>query len=197
MPVLLALTNSPVAVSTPSLNPSPSVSALVGSVPVSLALTQIPVPVSTPSLSPSPSVSGLCGSVPFRYSWRLLKPSLSGSREASDGSIGFNPWAASQRSGIPSLSVSPSSVFGAVPCASAPIWLESKALPNTAKSSIIPWMLPEASRAAPMVKRVKSVGIGFAPLPSTNSFPSIQICFFFPFLTKAKWCQVVQKLSST
>src|SRR5580698_10540948 len=51
-------------------------------------------------------LDGSAGSVPAGYSCRLLNPSPSSSRLASEEFVGFNPCAISHASGIPSPSVS-------------------------------------------------------------------------------------------
>ena len=93
----------PLANSTPSLTPSPSVS-------VSKGLDtnpSTPGRTSSPSLTPSPSVSATKIPVPSCASWWLGKKSPSQSSSPSIPSLGSSPSATSMSSAIPSPSVSP------------------------------------------------------------------------------------------
>ena len=84
---LSSLGSEPTSISTPSERPSPSVSAMVGS----LMNPSSPKTTSSPSSIPSPSVSATLGSVLSSNSSSALRPSLSWSSKASIGSFGFKP----------------------------------------------------------------------------------------------------------
>ena len=108
-PELTTVFASTDAISRPSPQPSPSLSATVGLVPYAL--------YSTPSLMPSPSVSAFNGSLPIVASNADERPSRSGSSIAAgnagfdSGFTGSEPSAHSAPSRTPSPSVSASSGF--------------------------------------------------------------------------------------
>ena len=143
--------------SAPSLVPSPSVSALVGSVgapglPSSTFLPSLsngflePF-TSSPSLIPSPSVSALFGSVPSSFSLSSGRPSLSESFGSSTGTAGLD-----------------SGLFGSV---GSPLFLE----PVTSSPSLVP---------SPSVSALVG-SVGAPGLPSSTFLPSLSNGFLEPF----------------
>ncbi len=170
--------------SSPSLVPSPSVSAFFGSVgaPFSPGSTLLPSlsngflepSTSSPSLMPSSSVSALFGSVPSSFSLSSGRPSLSESFGSSAGTAGLDsgsfgsvgsPLFLSPVTSSPSLvpSSSVSAFFGSV---GAPFSPGSTLLPSLSNGFL------EPSTSSPSLMPSSSVSALFGSVPSSFSLSS-------------------------